>query len=40
MATPEHCNFPPNPHKSGPRTVTVKPSKKQPGYKRTKPHHK
>ncbi len=37
MAKPEHRNFPANPHKGGPKTVTVAPSKKQPGYKRTTP---
>ncbi len=35
----ENRHFPANPHKSGPKTVTVRPSKKQPGYKRTKPRH-
>ncbi|WP_289847042.1 hypothetical protein [Fructilactobacillus ixorae] len=37
MAEPEHRHFPANPHKPGPKTVPVKPSKKQHGYKRTPP---
>ena len=35
----ENRHFPVNPHKSGPKTVTVKSAPKQPGYKRTTPRH-
>ncbi len=35
----ENRHFPANPHKTGPKTVTVRPSKKQSGYRRTKPRH-
>jgi hypothetical protein len=40
MATPERRNFPEHPHKRGPKTVPVGPSKgpkKQKPYKRTPP---
>ncbi|MCG0677971.1 MULTISPECIES: hypothetical protein [Lactiplantibacillus] len=37
MAKQEHRNFPAHPHKGGSKTVTVAPSKKQSGYKRTMP---
>lgn len=37
MVTPEHRNFPAHPHKPGPKTIVVQPSKKQPGYKRSTP---
>ncbi len=33
--TQEHRNYPAHPHKPGPKTVTVRPSRKQPGYKRS-----
>ncbi|GHP12992.1 hypothetical protein YK48G_04170 [Lentilactobacillus fungorum] len=39
MAIPEHRNFPAHPHKLGPKTVIVHPSKRQPGYKRSAPRH-